>query len=228
MFKETFHVNVPDALNARYTVRAFKSDPIDKETLQHILEAALRAPSWANTQPWELFVASGDVLNRLRAAYGQKLKDCVPRNPDLPAPKQWPPALQKRMEALKGERLAALAHECKDPAMIEDMARLNYRFFNAPVVLYLCMDRTLTPWSIFDLGLFAQSLMLAAQHYEVSSAPAVTLAAHPDLIRAELKIPDDLLIIIGIALGYADDPNPQNKYRSTRRTVRDAVTFMGL
>ena len=221
-------MNVLDALSGRYTVRAFRSDPIDNDTLRKILEAALRVPSWANTQPWEIVVAGGDALNRLRKAYMENLKNCVPRNPDLPLPKQWPSALQKRMEALKGERMAALERECKDPAAIEEMTQLNYKFFNAPTVLYLCMDRTLTSWSIFDLGLFAQSLMLAAQHYGVDSAPAVTLAAHPDLIRAELKVPDELLIVIGIALGYADTHHPQNKFRSPRRTVQDAVTFKGI
>jgi nitroreductase len=220
-------MNVLDALTGRYTVRAFRSDPIDRDTLRKILEAALRAPSWANTQPWEIVVAGGEVLNRLRKAYMQNLKDCVPRNPDLPVPTRWPQALQKRMETLKGERLATLERECKDPAVIEEMSQLNYQFFKAPVVLYLCMDRTLTPWSIFDLGLFAQSLMLAAQHYGIGSAPAVTLAAHPDLIRTELKIPEDRLIIIGIALGYADTLHPQNIYRSPRRTVQDAVSFEG-
>ena len=63
------------------------------------------------------------------------------------------------------------------------------------------------------------SLMLAARHFGLDSAPAVTLAAHPDLVRKELKIPDDLSIIIGIALGYADAGHPQNQYRTTRRSV---------
>jgi nitroreductase len=226
--KEIIHMNVLEALNGRYTVRAFRPDPIDKDTLRKILEAALQAPSWANTQPWEIVVAGGEVLNRLRTTYMENLKNCVPRKPDLPVPARWPRALQERMVALKGERLATLERECKDPAVIEEMSQLNYQFFKAPVVLYLCMDRTLTSWSIFDLGLFAQSLMLAAQHYGIGSAPAVTLAAHPDLIRAQLQIPEDRSIIIGIALGYADTEHPQNKYRSPRRTVQEAVTFEGL
>ena len=105
---------------------------------------------------------------------------------------------------------------------------MNYHFFHAPVVAYICMDKTLTPWSIYDLGLFSQSLMLAARHFGLDSAPAVTLVAHPDLIRKELKIPDDLPIIIGIALGYADAEHPQNKYRTPRRPVPEAVTFKGI
>ncbi len=221
-------MEVTDALNRRYTVRAFKSDPLDRKTLENILNAAQRAPSWANTQPWEIYIAGGAVLNRLREAYVANLRNCVQRNPDLPAPKEWPPALRGRMELLRAERTATVERVCLDKSMLKDLSEMNYHFFYAPVVAYLCMDRTLTPWLVFDLGLLAQSIMLAAQHFGVDSATAVTLAAHPDLIRKELKIPDTLSIIIGIALGHADPDHPQNKYRSPRRTIHEAVTFHGI
>ena len=221
-------MDVVDALNTRFTVRAFKPDRVDRRTLERVLEAALKSPSWANTQPWEIYVAGGEVLNRLREAYVTNLKNCVARNPDLAAPKEWPPALRKRMEALKSERMATLERVCLDKSELKDLSEMNYHFFHAPVVAYICMAKTLTPWSIYDLGLFSQSLMLAARHIGIDSAPAVTLAAHPDLVRKELKIPDDLSIIIGIALGYADAEHPQNQYRTTRRTIQDAVTFKGI
>ena len=221
-------MDVVEALNTRFTTRAFKSDPIDRKTLERVLEAALRSPSWANTQPWEIYVAGGEVLNRLREAYVANLKNCVARNPDLTAPKQWPPALLMRMENFKSERLATIERVCLDKSTLKDLSEMNYHFFHAPVVAYICMDKTLTPWSIFDLGLFSQSLMLAATHFGLDSAPAVTLAAHPDLIRKELKIPEDLSIIIGIALGYADAGHSQNKFRSPRRPVKEAVTFKGI
>jgi nitroreductase len=221
-------MDVIDALSTRFTARAFKRDPIDRKTLEKVMEAALRAPSWANTQPWEVYVAGGEVLNRLREAYLANLKDCAARNPDLAAPKQWPPPHLMRMEALKSERMATIQRVCLDNSVLKDLPEMNYHFFHAPVVAYICMDKTLTPWSIFDLGLFSQSLMLAARHYGLDSAPAVTLVAHPDLIRKELKIPDDLSIIIGIALGYADAGHPQNQYRTTRRTIQEAVTFKGI
>jgi len=70
--------------------------------------------------------------------------------------------------------------------------------------------------------------MLAARHIGVDSAPAVILVAHPDLIRKELKIPDDLQIIIGIALGYADAAHLQNQTRSPRRSIQEAVTIKGI
>ena len=221
-------MNVIDALNTRFTVRAFRPDPVDRGTLEKVLAAALRSPSWANTQPWEVYVAGGEVLDRLRLAYVANLKKCVARNPDLAVPKEWPPKLLKRMENLKSERMATLERVCLDKSQLKDLAEVNYHFFHAPVVAYICMDRTLTTWSIFDLGLFAQSIMLAAQHYGLGSAVAVTLAAHPDLIRKELQIPDDLSIIIGIALGYADKEHPQNQFRSPRRPLQEAVTFKGI
>jgi nitroreductase len=173
-------------------------------------------------------LAGGEVLNRLREAYVTNLRNCAARNPDLAAPKQWPPALLMRMENLKSERLATIERVCLDKSTLKDLSEMNYHFFHAPVVAYICMDKTLTPWSIYDLGLFSQSLMLAARHFGLDSAPAVTLAAHLDLIRKELKIPDDLSIIIGIALGYADAEHPQNKFRSPRRSVKEAVTFEGI
>lgn len=221
-------MDVIDALHSRYTVRAFKPDPIDRETLQKILGAALHAPSWANTQPWEIYVAGGDMLNRLRKSYLEHLKNCVPRSPDLTAPRDWPPAQQKRMEAVKAERMAVLEKACLDKSVLADVAQINYRFFDAPIVVYLCMDRSLTPWSIFDMGSLAQSIMLAAQEFNIGSAPAVTLVAHPDLLRAELAIPEELSIIFGIALGHVDVTHPLNTFRSPRRHVDEAVRFRGV
>jgi nitroreductase len=225
-------VNVAQALRSRRTIRAFKSDRIDRDLLVKILEPALHAPSWANTQPWELFVAAGEPLERLRKGYAEKLRNCVPRNPDITMPREWPDACRSRMEALKSERAEVLEQACKaigsgEGASLPDLQQMNYKFFNAPVVVYLCMDRCLTPWSLFDLGAISQSIMLSAQEQGVGSAVAVTLAAHPDLIRKELGIPDDLAIVIGIALGNPDPDSPQNKFRSSRRKLADVVRFIG-
>ncbi|MEW6423761.1 MAG: nitroreductase family protein [Bacillota bacterium] len=50
-------MNVIEALNSRHSVRAFKPDPVTKETLLKIIQAANQAPSWGNSQPWEVFIA---------------------------------------------------------------------------------------------------------------------------------------------------------------------------
>ncbi len=220
-------ISVIQALTIRCTIRAFKPDRIDRDLLTNILEPALRAPSWANTQPWEVFAAAGEPLERMRKAYADKLKACEARNPDISVPKEWTPECRARMETLKAERTELLERECKDPSAIPDLQKLNYKFFNAPVVVYLCMDKCLTPWSLFDLGALSQSIMLSAQEQGIGSAVAVTLVAHPDMIRRELRIPDNLAVVIGIALGHPDPDSPQNKFKSSRRRVEEVVRFVG-
>jgi len=221
-------MNVIDAINSRSTIRAFTPDPIERGTILRILEAATRAPSWANTQPWELFVAGGEALEKLRNAYSVRFQQGEPRNPDISGPTTWPPAIQERVLALMSALAHSAATEGGSDAMRQKFVADNYRFFGAPTVVFLCMDRSLTPWSMFDMGSLAQSIMLAAQQYGVSSAIAFMFASYPDLIRTELDIPDDLAILIGIALGYADADYLRDRQRSSRRPLKDVVRCKGI
>jgi nitroreductase len=220
-------MNVVDALKARCTTRAFKPDRIDRDVIKKILEPALSTPSWANTQPWEIFVAAGEPLDRIRKGYAEMLKNCIARNPDITMPKEWPDACRVRMEALKAGRIEAMEQTCPDPKAVPDLMQMNYKLFGAPMVVYLCMDRCPAPWSMFDLGALSQSIMLSAEEQGIGSAVAVTLAAHPDIIRRELAVPDTFVIVIGIALGHPDPDNPQNRFRSSRRSLGEVVRFSG-
>jgi nitroreductase len=219
-------MNVSVALTQRRTIRGFKLNQISAELVRMIIEPALHAPSWANTQPWEIFVAAGMPLDRIRRAYAEMLRNCVPRNPDIAMPKEWPEACRLRMETLKTER-AELLEACREPGSIPDLMQMNYRLFDAPTVAYLCMDRCLTPWSLFDLGALSHGIMLSAEEQGLGSAVAITLAAHPDIVRRELSIPSSLAIVIGIALGLPDPASPQNKFRSSRRPAAEVIRFVG-
>jgi nitroreductase len=132
-------MNVIDALHARSTVRAYKPDPVGKDTILKILKAATRAPSWANTQPWEIFVAGGEALERLRTAYVVRSEERVPSNPDLPAPQTWPPVIRQRMAELMSARArliftdgerddAAIRQACSNPT-IGFLVRRPWCFF---------------------------------------------------------------------------------------------------
>src|SRR5512147_1257215 len=129
-------MNVSEALTSRRTIRAFRPDRISRDLLVKVLEPALHAPSWANTQPWEIFVAAGEPLERLRKAYAENLKNCMPRNPDISMPKEWPDQCRARMEALKAERTEVLEEACRPGEKTPDLQQMNYRFFDAPVVVY--------------------------------------------------------------------------------------------
>lgn len=221
-------MKVTEALNSRFTCRAFKSQPLAKETILEILEAANRTPSWANTQPWEVFVAGGEVLESLRQDCLKNFRRGVPGNSDLPRAENWPPHITDRVQSLMAARSQSLGIDRADEATRKTLAEQNHRFFGAPVVAYLCMERSLTPWSVHDLGMMAQSIMLAAEERGVASAIAYNLVIYPGLIRKAIEIPEDLAIIIGIALGYADTKNPQNTFRSSRRSLEEVVRFRGI
>lgn len=220
-------MNVIEALESRHSTRAYKPKAVERSIIIKILEGANKAPSWSNTQPWEFFVATGEPLDRLRKAFLENFRKGAPINLDIPAPKSWPEAHLSRTKKMGAERFATLGIERDDKEARKKNTELNFRFFDAPVMIFACMDRNLSYWSLYDLGLVSQSLMLAAEHYGLNTIPAVMLVSYPDLIRQELHIPDELAIVIGIALGYGDPEHIQNKYISPRRPLEEFVTFIG-
>jgi nitroreductase len=222
-------MNVTDAMTSRFTCRAFTSEPVPGETILAVLGTALKAPSWGNTQPWEVFVASGEAADRLRHAYTERFTHDVPVSPDLsrPLPADWPPALKARYEKLRGDRSDFLGLSRDDQKGMHSLMTRNFRFFDAPSVIFLCMDRTLTHWSLFDLGSLSQSIMLTACEHGLGTAVAVQLASYPDLVRQELGIPEGLAVCIGIAIGHIDESSPQNMFRSTRRPLDEVVRIKG-
>ena len=214
-------MNVSETLQTRHSCRAFKPDPIDKDELLAMLNTALRTPSWANSQPWEIFVAGGELLKEINMEF---LKDYpnIPANLDIPRPKNWPSAITKRQkEFISGISLAA-------GEAAKQFGELNQKFFNAPAVIYLCMDKSLTTWSMFDLGALSQSIMLMAAENGLATIPAAILVYYPEILRNKLDIPDNYSIVLGIAIGYEDKQHPINKFKSARRPISDVATIKGI
>jgi len=213
-------MDVIEALNARHSTRAFLPDPVEKDKLTAILEAAARTPSWANSQPWETFVATGATLERIRKAYGEKYAAKAESAPETPRPAQWSEASVKRREQLH----PGMTRDCGDAA--REFGILNQAMFNAPAVVYLCMDKVMSEWSLYDIGAYSQSLMLAAVHHGLATIPAITLMLFPDVLRRELKIPDNLKLTIGIAIGYADKGHGINNFVSERSPFNETVRIL--
>ena len=221
-------MNVREALDARYSCRAFTAAPVTRAQIEAIVAAACRAPSWANTQPWEVFVAAGEPLERIREGYLRRAEEGAERVLELAAPASWPEAHRARTAELMRVRFGVLGVSPDDADARRRLMQRNFSLFHAPAVAWLCLDKALSPWSLYDLGAFAQSLMLAAAELGLDSVPAVMLAAYPDLVREELGVPETLAIAIGIALGHADREDPMNKVRSQRRPLAEILTVRGL
>jgi nitroreductase len=54
--EEEIGMELMEAIKGRRSIRKYKTDPVPEETLQKIMEAVRWAPSWANTQCWEVIV----------------------------------------------------------------------------------------------------------------------------------------------------------------------------
>jgi nitroreductase len=216
-----------EAILSRHSVRAFKSDLVSKATVLKILEAANRCPSTANTHPWQMYVAGGQVLDKIRQAMSARFEGGESIKPDIPLTLEWPPALKARIDQNRGERFKLLGIDRQNKAALKANQGLNYLFFGAPVAIFLCLDRSLGAWSIFDLGALTQTILLAATHYGLGSIPALNFVGYPDVIRQEMQIPENLAVAFGIALGYPDPGNPINQYRSARQPIGEIATFKG-
>ncbi len=210
-------------IETRRSFRAFKSTPIPRETIERILQAASKSPSYKNTQPWEVVVVSGKKKEELSNILYEMARSDVRPNPDLPLPEVWPPELERRTKEHGAKRLRALGVERENEQQRKELRLRNFKFYGAPCVLFLFVDSTLTSWSVFDMGLFAQSLILAAHSFGLGSCLQASIANYPDAVREFLGIPRTKLLVLGISMGYPDLEAAINKYQSSRVSPNDFV-----
>jgi nitroreductase len=226
-------MDILEAIQARHSVRDFDSKPVPKDIIMKIMAAATRSPSGGNSQPWEIFIASGAAMENIRKTYQERAQS-QPGGPGVPpgrpggpggpgGPPPLPAFIQERMATIRNERMILLGLDPADPASGKVFMEWGSRLFGAPVMAVICMDKALS--SNFDIGMLVQTICLAAQNFGVDSIIASAFVSQPDVLRKELEIPESLNIVIGIGLGY---PNPMsiiNTYRSPRRPIEEVVRY---
>lgn len=215
-----------EAIHGRRSVRAFKPDPVPKEVLEKIMQAALAAPSWENTQPWEFAVLGLPALAKLRTAVSERMRSGAKPNLDIPWPR-FSSIHRERGKRLAREIQGALGLSKNDPKGLMDWWIAMSQFFNAPHGVIVYMDAALGEWSIFDTGLAVENLLIAAWHHGVGTCVISAGVNYPDLIRELLGIPDSKRIIVGIALGYPDLSSPRATFRASHEPLERMVTWHG-
>ena len=231
----------PDAFSdlaaARYSVRDFRPDPVPTEIVEEILEDTRQAPSWSNTRPFMLALATGERADRLRAAYIAEFDVTLPvqhkkrgamvrlalsgKAPDGDY-RTWAPHpadLLPHSQAV-GSQLYAHMGIARDDRKARDAAvRRNCEAFGAPVIGFVLVHKGLMPFAALDAGIMLQTLFLSAKAHGVDSCPLGVLATWRRPFDAEFEAPADYRLITGFALGYASDA-PVNDFRAERRAVR--------
>jgi len=210
-------MEVLEGIKTRKSTRAFKPDPIPKDVMEKILEAVSNSPSYTNTQPWEVVVVSGKKKNELSQKILELLKAKAPTSCDLTKPKGWPLALEKRASEHGARRLSTLGVARDDKEGRERLSRMNFEFYGAPCAILLFMDGSLGEWSIFDMGLFAQNLILAAHSLGVESCLQASVTDYAREIKKYLGIAENKKLVVCISMGYPDEKAELNTYRSIKQ-----------
>ena len=218
-------MNVTEAVAARVSIRAFKPDPVPAALVREILEAASRAPSGGNLQPWRVYALTGEPLEALKRDVAANPMGEPPEY-DVYPPNLWDPLRTRRFQC--GEDLYAtigIPREDK-PARLRQLAK-NGELFGAPVGLFFCIDRRCGPPQWADVGMFMQTLMLLAVEKGLATCAQEYWARYPQSVAKAVGLPEDHMLFSGMALGYADEAAAINSLRTRRDPLEDWAELKG-
>jgi len=217
-------MNVSEAIQKRHSVRQFLNTAVSQEQIRQLLDIARHAPSGANTQPWQVTVLMGDSKKVLAEQIVTAFKQGETDTPDYQYyPTAWQEPYLSRRRACGLQLYQSLGIERKDKHAQKAQWTANYRSFDAPVMLLFWMEGVMQTGSFMDFGMFLQSIMLSAVEAGLATCPQAALAEYPHIIKPALELPEDAILLCGMALGYEDTVAPVNQYRTARETV-DAFT----
>lgn len=213
-------MDVIEAIRGRASTRAFLDEPVSRDTLRKLLEAARWAPSGVNTQPWQVMIVTGSTQKRIGDEIIAARQAGEPSRTDYKYyADKFPEPYRSRQKACGYALYGALGIAKEDTERRTEQWFRNYHGFGAPVELFVFIDAALEKGSWLDCGMFIQNVMLAARGLGLETCPQAAMAEYPDIVRRNLHLPDSLLLICGIAVGYADRAHPVNNYRTEREPV---------
>src|SRR5688500_12145723 len=171
----------------RRSVRGFLPDPIPDDELEAIFAAAQRAPSWCNIQPWRVWVTRPPRTAALSAAMIAAARSGLP-HPELAFPLDYPPPYAEHRRACGFALYGAMGIAREDKASRYDAWLRNYAFFDAPHCAVVACDRRLVPYALIDVGVWLGVLLGEAAARGVDTCPMASIAAYPEVLRAELGV----------------------------------------
>lgn len=221
---------VDAAITSRRSIRAFLDKPVAREDLERILEVAARAPSGTNTQPWKVYVLTGqarqDLSDAILAVHTDPEQARQHTEEYAYYPREWvSPFIDRRRKV--GWDLYSLLGLTRDnkTGMAAQHAR-NFAFFDAPVGLIFTIDRIMEQGSWLDYGMFLQNIMVAARGRGLDTCPQAAFTQYHRIIAAQLGLPANETVVCGMALGWADPGKIENSLITEREPLAGFVRFV--
>lgn len=221
---------VDAAITSRRSIRAFLDKPVERADIERILEVAARAPSGTNTQPWKVYVLTGQAREALSDAILAVHNDPARAREHTEEyayyPREWVSPFIDRRRKVGWDLYGLLGLAREDKAGMAAQHARNYRFFDAPVGLIFTIDRIMEQGSWLDYGMFLQNIMVAARGRGLDTCPQAAFTQYHRIIAEQLKLPANETVVCGMALGWADPDKIENSLVTEREPLSGFVQFV--
>lgn len=220
-------MSVTEAIARRRSIRAFTDRSVDPALVRALIERAARAPSGGNLQPWHVDLVHGDAMDRLKAVIEKRIMaEPMGEGAEYAV---YPADMAERFDARRkgvGRAMyAALGIGREDMARRREVFADNFRFFGAPMGLFVSVERGHGPPQWADCGMFLQSLMLLLVEAGLDSCPQEAWAMYPRTIDDFLAIPAQRMLFTGMAIGYRDEDAAVNRFAVDRADPGEWLTL---
>jgi nitroreductase len=216
-------------VRTRRSVRGYKKNPVPRKVIEEIIEVAKGAPSSMNTQPWHLYVVTGEPLDKIRRGNTERMLAGVKPQRDFPTKEAYEGIHRQRQVDIAKQLFGAMGIERDDKERRQDWVMRGFRQFDAPVSIVLTYEKILEPAAIgqFDLGAVSYGICLAAWERGLGTVINGQGVMQTPVVREHANIPDSQNILTCIAMGYPDDEFSANRVKSLRADQEDFVNFVG-
>jgi nitroreductase len=227
MRRET--VDFATVVTGRRSIRGFRQEPVPRKVLEEVIALATRAPSSMNTQPWHLFVVTGEPLDEIRRENTERNLAGVAPSREIRAGRAYAGAHRQRQIDIAVQLFQAMGIERHDSERRQDWVLRGFRQFDAPVSVVVTFDKELEGGDVapFDCGAVVNALVNAAWSKGLGAVINSQGIMQSPVVRKYAGIPDDQVIMICVAMGYPDDSFAANAVVSRRRPVEEVATFVG-
>ena len=220
-------MEIRKVIKGRRSIRKYKPDEIPENIIREIIEDARWSPSGGNTQPWELYVATGESLRKFKEANQRNLLEGVPLTPDIAMQQDWPEVMKMRYQAVAKNTLTSQNIDRKDREARQKYNADMFALFDAPCLILFCLDKALSVgYAMLDIGMILQTVCSLAYDRGLGTCILAASILYPQLAREILSVPESKNVIIGIALGYPDWSAPVNNFKRERAELDEFVFWL--